>query len=242
MPETQHAVLVTGAGRRLGYAIARSLIERRVPTAIHYHASAQGATELLDLAARLDVPAVAVAADLQDADQTLKLWRDATDALGPIDWLVNNASVFEDIDALKTTLDDWDRNLHVNLRAPFLLSQALAKQPNVEQGAIVNMLDYRATRPNADHFPYTISKAGLYAVTVSLAQALAPRIRVNGIALGNILPPADGSEADTPRFTRTPAKRRGTVEETVESVHFLLAGPAFVTGDVLYLTGGRHLT
>lgn len=243
---TRTSALVTGAGKRIGRAVAEALIERRVATVLHYRSSREGAEEVLAQAEKRGVPATAIQAELTEPAEAERLWREAVEALGPIDWLVNNASLFEPLSAFDTSLEAWQRNHHIHSTAPFLLSRLLAQQPPRDDDtprAIVNMLDYRAVQPRDDHFPYTISKAALVAQTLSLAQAFAPHVRVNGIALGNILPPVDGSEEhNPPTFRRTPMKRRGTVEETVESVLFQLAGPAFLTGDILYLTGGRHLT
>ncbi len=130
----------------------------------------------------------------------------------------------------------------MNLTAPFLLSQAFARHRGGRPGAIVNLLDWRALRPGADHFAYTISKAGLAALTQSLAQALAPSIRVNGLALGAILPPPGAANDDIPPSARSPLGRWGTLQETCDALLFLLAGPDFITGEILHLDGGRHLT
>ena len=126
-----------------------------------------------------------------------------------------------------------------NLAAPFLLSQAFAKQAS-EGARIVNILDWRALRPGSDHFPYTISKAALAAMTQSLAIALSPRIIVNGLALGAILPPADGNaEADI--IKNVPARRWAQEDEIEQALLFLLTCPSYITGEIIHLDGGRHL-
>jgi NAD(P)-dependent dehydrogenase (short-subunit alcohol dehydrogenase family) len=131
--------------------------------------------------------------------------------------------------------------MQINLTAPFLLSQAFARQlPEGENGRIVNLLDWRALRPGADHLPYTISKAGLYALTQSLAAALAPRITVNGLALGAILPPSDGGETDD-ILQDVPAGRWADLDEVNQVALFLLGGPAYITGEIIHVDGGRHL-
>ena len=127
----------------------------------------------------------------------------------------------------------------INLAAPFLLSQAFAKQAS-EGARIVNILDWRALRPGSDHFPYTISKAALAAMTQSLAIALSPRIIVNGLALGAILPPADGNaEADI--IKNVPARRWAQEDEIEQALLFLLTCPSYITGEIIHLDGGRHL-
>ena len=131
--------------------------------------------------------------------------------------------------------------MRVNLSAPFLLSQRFAEAINPEaQGRIINILDWRALRPGADHLPYTISKAGLAALTRSLAIALAPNITVNGLAFGAILPPSDGGlTQDLLEFV--PAKRWADLKEVDQALLFLLTGPSYINGEIIHLDGGRHL-
>ena len=235
-----HAALVTGAGRRLGEAFARALAGAGCEVCLHY-----GATPAEALAAELSsahaVRTAALQADLADAQAAAALVDRANEALGSIDLLVNSASIFEPLDFGKTSLADWQRHLAVNLTAPFLISQSFARRLGSRPGAIVNLLDWRALRPGPDHFAYTITKAGLAAMTTSLAQALAPSIRVNGLALGAILPPAEGTAEDAPAAA-APLGRWATLQETTDSLLFLLAGPDFITGEILHLDGGRHLT
>jgi len=141
----------------------------------------------------------------------------------------------------QTTLADWERHMAINLTAPFLLSQAFAKQiPENGEGRIVNILDWRALRPGADHFPYTVSKAALAAMTQSLAVALAPRISVNGLALGAVLPPANEFAKDD-IIENIPAQRWSDAKEIEQALIFLLAGPAYITGEIIHVDGGRHL-
>jgi pteridine reductase len=161
--------------------------------------------------------------------------------LSPLYALVNSAAIFEPLSLADTTLADWERHLSINLTAPFLLSQAFAQQlPESAEGRIVNILDWRALRPGADHFPYTISKAALAALTQSLAVALAPRISVNGLALGAVLPPADkGASPDV--IKNVPLGRWSEAEEVQQALVFLLSGPAYLTGEIVHVDGGRHL-
>jgi len=129
----------------------------------------------------------------------------------------------------------------VNLTAPFVLAQAFGRRRSGQPGVVVNLLDWRALRPGADHFAYTVSKAALASMTRSLAAALAPSIRVNGLALGAILPP-ENDEPDPDLLQRIPIGRWGTPAEVVHAVIFLIAGSDFMTGAIVHLDGGRHLT
>jgi NAD(P)-dependent dehydrogenase (short-subunit alcohol dehydrogenase family) len=235
------SALVTGAGRRLGRAFAEALAARGAAVAAHYGESAEGAAEVVRAAQERGTPAVALQADLADPRQTAALVDRAAEALGFVDVLVNSASVFDPGGPLETDLGAWERALRVNLTAPFLLSQAFARRRARDPGVIVNLLDWRALRPAADHFAYTISKAGLASMTKSLALSLAPSIRVNGLALGAILPPAGQGIGPDRVVERAPAGRWGTVEEAVEALLFLIGGSSFVTGAILHLDGGRHI-
>ncbi len=234
--------LVTGSAKRLGRAFTEALAARGAQVIVHYRSSSEEAESLVEQLASQGARAVPLKADLGRPEQALTLVEQAVEALGGLDILVNSASIFEPLTLMETDLAAWERNLTVNLTAPFLLSQAFARQLDGGEGAIVNMLDWRALRPGDDHLPYTIAKAGLAALTRSLAQALAPNIRVNGLALGAILPPSGaGAQKDDTIIQDVPAGRWGSVEETVEALLFLLGGPAYVTGEILHLDGGRHL-
>jgi len=236
-----HSALVTGAGRRLGRAFAEGLAARGAAIAVHYGGSAAGAEAVARAAGRLGRPALALQADLADPSQATSLVERAAAGLGGLDILVNSAAIFEPGGLLETDLAAWERHLSINLTAPFLLSQAFARHRAGRPGAIVNLLDWRALRPGADHFAYTVSKAALAAMTKSLAISLAPSIRVNGLALGAILPP-EGEPRDPEQILeRLPAGRWGTVEEAVDALLFLVGGSDFVTGAILHLDGGRQL-
>jgi pteridine reductase len=232
-------VLITGGVRRIGRALAFGVARAGGTVSVH---TAQSIDEGQLLLAELHQhgQAYLVQADLSDPSQAAELVQRAC-LHGPLDALVNNAAIFEDLTWNNTELNSWQRTLNINLTAPFLLSQAFARQiPTGRAGRIINILDWRALRPGADHLPYTVSKAGLAALTQALAVALAPNVQVNGIALGAILPPADGS--DTTRIIENvPARRWATLEEVVETMLFLLGGPEFITGDIIHVDGGRHL-
>jgi len=161
---------------------------------------------------------------------------------GPLFALVNSAAIFQKLDLETSNLQNWQLHLDINLTAPFLLSQAFwkaARQTGAE-GRIVNILDWRALRPGADHLPYTISKAALAALTQSLAIAMAPKVTVNGLAFGAILPPTDGGKTEG-ILKQVPAGRWAELEEVGQTLLFLLTGPQYISGEIIYLDGGRHL-
>jgi NAD(P)-dependent dehydrogenase (short-subunit alcohol dehydrogenase family) len=218
----------------LGVARAGAIVS------IHTGSSIDEGLQLLAEIREQGHEAYLVQSDLSDPEQAADLVRKACQPK-PLDALINNAAIFEHLTWENTDIDSWQRHLNVNLTAPFLLSQAFARQiPTKGTGRIVNILDWRALRPGADHLPYTISKAGLTALTQALAVGLAPNIQVNGIALGAILPPSDGS--DTANIVKNvPAQRWSTLEEVVDTLLFLIDGPVYITGEIIYLDGGRHL-
>ena len=231
-------VLITGAARRLGRLFALACARAGANVVIHHGHSDQDAENLRQEIVGLDRRAWIVKADLSDSNQTRELIPQINEST-PLHGLVNSAAIFEPLSMEKTSLQDWERHIAINLTAPFLLSQAFAKQAG-DGTRIVNILDWRALRPGADHFPYTISKAALAAITQSLAVALAPRITVNGLALGAVLPPSDRKV--NPEITKSiPAKRWSKESEVEDALVFLLAGPAYITGEIMHVDGGRHL-
>ena len=233
-------VLVTGAARRVGRALALALAAAGGDLIIHYGQSQPEAESVRDQVIALGRRAVILQADLDHPQQAADLIPRALEH-GPLFALVNNASIFEPLTWENTNLEDWERHLRVNLTAPFLLSQAFTRSlPEEAKGRIVNLLDWRALRPGADHLPYTVSKASLAALTKSLAVALAPRVTVNGLALGAILPPSDGALVKS-ILEKVPAGRWADLDEVTQALLFLLDGPAYLTGDILYIDGGRHL-
>ena len=233
-----HVALVTGGARRVGRGLVDALARAGADVVIHYGNSVREAEQAVRETRALGRRAFAIRADLENADEAAGLLPRAEAELGPVDWLVNSASLFEPLDLAATTVEAWDRHLAVGLRAPYLLAQAFARSRAGAPGAIVNILDWRAMRPGADHFPYTMAKAGLAAMTRSLAVALAPTTRVNGLALGAVLPPADGGSG---ALDSVPAGRWARLEEVGQALVFLLGGPDYITGSILHLDGGRHL-
>lgn len=233
-------ILITGAGVRVGRSLALAAARAGAKVIIHFGRSQQEADQTAAEIHTLGGQAALLQADLNDSAQVADLVERAQ-SFGPLDALVNNASIFESLDWQTTRLEDWNRHLMVNLTAPFLLSQAFARQVSPDRGGrIVNLLDWRALRPGPDHLPYTISKVGLAGLTRSLAQAFAPHITVNGVALGAILPPADGGDLGA-AVRNVPAGRWAELDEVDQAVLFLLTGPAYITGEIIHLDGGRHL-
>jgi NAD(P)-dependent dehydrogenase (short-subunit alcohol dehydrogenase family) len=236
------AALVTGAARRIGRAIALALAVDGWAVAVHYHASQAPADALVAEIAHAGGQAVALAADLADEIAVAGLVPRAVAALGPLGCLVNNASFFENDTVATATRAGWDEHIEVNLRAPFVLMQEFAAQlPTAASGAIINMLDQRVWSLTPYFVSYTVSKAGLWTLTRTMALALAPRIRVNGIGPGPTLPSPRQSEEQFARQCASVPLRRGTSpEEIAAAIRFILAAPA-MTGQMIALDGGQHL-
>ncbi|HLA88003.1 MAG: SDR family oxidoreductase [Anaerolineales bacterium] len=231
-------ILITGAAKRVGRIFALACASAGADIVIHHGHSEKDALKVKDEIDALGRKAHVLASDLGKPAEATRLISQANE-FSPLFALVNSAAIFEPLSFNETTLTDWERHMAINLTAPFLLSQEFARQ--TKEGRIVNIVDWRALRPGADHFPYTISKAALAALTQSLAVALAPRITVNGLALGAILPPSDGAVNDD-IIKNVPAKRWSEPQEVGEALLFLLTGPAYVTGEIIHVDGGRHLT
>lgn len=233
-------VLVTGAARRIGRELALAVARAQADVVIHFNRSHADAQSLCDEILAMGRKAFLLQADLNIPSQVDTLIERASEHT-PLYALVNNASTFDTLNWQNTTLDAWNHTLMVNLTAPFLLSQAFARSLAPDGiGCIVNLLDWRALRPGADHLPYTISKSALTALTRSLAIALAPNITVNGLALGVVLPPAIG---DAPKniLRKVPAGRWADLREVSRALIFLLDRPTYITGEVIHIDGGRHL-
>ncbi len=231
-------ILITGAARRIGRLFALTCARAGADIIIHHSHSDGEAQHVKDEIESIGRNAHILASDFGTPDSVSRLISQAND-ISPLYALVNNAAIFEPLAFNDTSLEDWNRHLNINLTAPFLLSQEFARRTHA--GRIINILDWRALRPAADHFPYTISKAALAAMTKSLAAALAPRITVNGLALGAILPPADNSSASEKIIENVPAHRWSEAGEVEDALLFLLTGPAYITGEIVHVDGGRHL-
>lgn len=236
-------VLVTGAARRIGRAIVERLA--RDGRAVAIHSSARSLPEAEALAAEIAAHggrATALAADLADPAEAGALVARAIDALGPLTHLVNNASIFEPDTAAEFSANDFDRNMAVNLRAPLLLAQAfVARLPANEIGSIVNLIDQRVLRPDPLYFSYSVSKAALWAATRTMAQSYAPRVRVNAVGPGPVLPNAnEGQAAFDAEVAVAPLRRAVDVAEIADAVAWLMAAPG-VTGQMIAVDAGQHL-
>jgi NAD(P)-dependent dehydrogenase (short-subunit alcohol dehydrogenase family) len=236
------AVLVTGAARRVGRAIALALAERGARVAIHYNRSRAEAESLArDLKKSFGREAITVKAELSDTRASARMVDLAAKRLGALHVLVNSASVYEKSDFGRTTQKEWDLNLDANLRAPFFLCQAAA--PHMRRcggGVIINMADWSAMRPYTDYIPYCVSKAGLLCLNTVLAKKLAPEIRVNAIMPGPVLLPEHYGPSQREAVRKaTLLKRLGTPQDIVKAVLYLIEAGDFVTGAALPVDGGR---
>lgn len=236
-PLNGKTILITGAAKRVGRLFALACASAGADIIVHHGHSDEEASQVREEIESLGQKAHILASDFGKPAEAARLISRANE-YSPLYALVNSAAIFEPLSFNETTLADWERHIAINLTAPFLLSQEFARQ--AKEGRIVNILDWRALRPGADHFPYTISKAALAALTKSLAIALAPHIIVNGLALGAILPPANQS-ASKNLIEQVPAKRWSEAKEAEDALIFLLTGPAYITGEIIHLDGGRHL-
>lgn len=240
LPLNGKIVLITGAARRVGRILAIACARAGADVIVHHGHSEDQALEVKQEISSLGRRSWTIQADLSEAVQAETLIQQAS-KIGQLFGLVNSAAVFKDLSWKNTSLSDWEQHLSVNLTAPFLLSRGFANQiPEGSEGRIINILDWRALRPGMDHFPYTVSKAALAAMTKSLALALSPRITVNGLALGAILPPRD-QPTDLDVLKNVPIKRWGEAQEIENALIFLLAGSPYITGEIIHVDGGRHL-
>jgi NAD(P)-dependent dehydrogenase (short-subunit alcohol dehydrogenase family) len=235
-------VLVTGAGRRIGRAIALDLARNGWGVAVHYHRSETEAREVVGTIERDGGRVALVRADLSRERETATLVDQAARALGPVTCVIHNASTFT-MDTMATaTRASWDAHLETNLRAPFAITQAFVRQlPAEVEGNVISLLDQRVWNPTPYFISYTVSKAGLWMLTQSLALALAPRVRVNAIGPGPTLRSERQTEEHFERqLEATPLGRGATPEEICEAVRFILGARA-MTGQMIALDGGQHL-
>jgi len=239
----QRTVLITGAARRIGRALALDLAQHGWNVGVHYRRSREDADSLVAEIEAAGGRAAALAANLADLDEVASLTARCTDALGTPTCLVNNASEFFLDTITSMTRDGWDTHLDINLRAPVFLAQALyANMPEGADGNVINIIDQRVWRPTPDFFSYTISKAGLWTATQTLAQAMAPRVRVNAIGPGPVLQSVHQTAGDFAAETEaTPLGRGPTLAEISAAVRFILATPS-MTGQMIALDGGQHLS
>ena len=245
---TAPVALITGAGKRIGAAIARELHARGFSVVIHCHRSRAEADALAaDLNGLRNDSAVVMQADLADLDALPGLIDTCIAHFGRLDALVNNASTFDVTRVGGTTAVQWDAAFAANARAPYFLVQAAQPHLAAQGGSIVNLVDVYVDRPLRDHTLYLMAKSALQTMTRALAVELAPAIRVNAVAPGAILWPENNGAADADEsyqagiIARTPLKRAGTPEEIAKAVAWLITEASFTTGETLRLDGGRML-
>ncbi len=234
--------LITGGAHRIGRGLALGLARAGCNLILHYNRSAERAQVTAVEAEALGVQVILRQADLSRLDDAAPLFADLPADFAPVQILVNSAAIFPKDTLADVTIEGWSQTLRVNLRSPVLLTQAFARAlPDDLEGAVVNITDWRTERPYRTHFSYTISKGALDAFTRTAALQLAPRIRVNGIALGAMLPPAGASDAYWQSVLATvPLARAGGTDSAADTLLYLLRND-FITGEIIRLTGGAHL-
>jgi NAD(P)-dependent dehydrogenase (short-subunit alcohol dehydrogenase family) len=235
-------VLITGAARRIGKAIALGLASDGWRVVLHYGTSGAAAKTLAQIICKQGGEAVTVQADLNEEEQVLSLISKSVEEAGPISCLINNASIFEEDSVDTASRQSWDNHMQVNLRTPFVLIQSFQEQlPAKLEGNVVNIIDQRVWNLTPHFLSYTLSKASLWTLTQTLAMSLAPHIRVNAIGPGPVLPSSRQSEAAfIKQWSSLPMRRNITLEEIVDAVRFILEAPS-MTGQMIALDGGQHL-
>ena len=234
------AALVTGAGRRVGQAIAVALAQAGCDVAVHYHGSAAGAQETARAVEQAGRRAKLLQADLSDAAAARKLPDQAAAAFKRLDVVVNSAAVMVREPVEEVTPESWDATLDLNLRAMFFVSQGAIAHLRRAKGKIVNIADLAGLEPWPAYVTHCVSKAGVIMLTKALARALAPDIAVNAIAPGAVLLPDEWDEKSRQHIeATTPLARLGSPADVVAAVKFLLAGTDYVTGTILVVDGGR---
>ena len=239
-----HVALITGAARRIGAAIARTLHAHGANVAIHYRGSAEEAADLTDeLNSQRADSATSYAADLTDMAGLNTLVEDVVAWRSRLDILVNIASSFYPTPVGEITEDQWDDLIGTNLKAPLFLSQAAVPSLREARGVIINIVDVHSQRPLRDHTVYGPSKAGLAMLTRSLAKDLAPEVRVNGVSPGAILWPENGMSGATKDaiLEQVPLGRPGTPDDVANAVLFLAKDADYVTGQIIAIDGGRSI-
>ncbi|CAH2600152.1 FolM Alternative dihydrofolate reductase 1 [Rhodovastum atsumiense] len=241
-PGIPRAALVTGSARRLGRAIALALADAGFAVGVHCLASSEEAEATATEIRARGVAAAVLPADLAEEAAVRRLLPAATAALGPIGVLVNNASSFERDEWHDATRESWDKHIEPNLRAPFVLMQDFARAlPPDADGVVINLLDQRVWSLTPHFVTYTLSKAGLWTLTQTMALALAPRIRVNAIGPGPALPSPRQTEAQFARQCASVPLGRGTGPEEVARAALAILSLPSLTGQMLALDGGQHL-
>ena len=256
--DNKKTIVITGSARRLGKEIALALAREGYSLVVHSTKETEESRNTLAEIQSLGVEASYISANFDDPEKSAEIFSELFSSDPSIFALINNAAIFEGRGFLKSDFKEWQRIMDINLAVPYLLSLNFARSLKGRPGRIINMLDWRALRPGKDHFAYTISKAALASMTKAMALALAPEITANGLALGAILPPADKSnllvesvKTNSQQLTQkkvmesiidpVPAARWADIKEVTDTVSFLLSGPAYITGEIIHIDGGRHL-
>lgn len=229
--------LVTGGARGIGRAVSTHLLEREWEVGIHYHSSEPSAEEL---SSQSNVHLFQ--ADLRELDEVESLVENVTSRMSGIDLLVNNAAIFSPSSLSELDRKDWNEHMSLNARAPLFLVRGLHGVLASRGGAVVNILDWAIQAPYADYLPYFASKGALATLTRGLARAMAPDVRVNGVAPGPIdLPEGADPDYEQTLLDQTPLNRMGDREEVARAVYFMGVEATFTTGSILEVDGGRHV-
>lgn len=232
--------LVTGGAKRIGAAIVKDLAANGYNVAVHSMSSFDAAKSLEELALNQGVKACAVSGDLTDAKSTKRIFENAVNSLGPIDLLINNASIFFHDSAEEFEGQTWDKHFAIHLKAPAILAAEMIKQ-NLNNGLIVNIIDQRVKRLNPNFFSYTLSKSALWTATQTMAQSFAPRLRVNAIGPGPTLPNERQAPEDFAKQVKgIPMQAAPALEEFGRTIRYLYDTPS-ITGQMIALDGGQHL-
>ncbi len=232
--------LVTGGAKRIGAAIVKNLSQNGFNVAIHSVSSVESAQTLQELALQQGVKACSVSGDLTDAKQTQDVFKRAVEALGPIDLLVNNASIFEEDTAEEFDVEKWDTHFAIHLKVPAILAAEMMQQ-SITDGLIVNMIDQRVKRLNPNFFSYTLSKSALWTATQTMAQSFAPKLRVNAIGPGPTLQNARQDPEDFQKQVNgTLMQRTPELDDFGNTIRYLYDTPS-ITGQLIALDSGQHL-
>jgi len=245
MTQSHRSYLITGAAQRIGRGLALGLVRQDDTIVIHYNSSEAAAQELSQEIKSRGGKAFTIAANLESPSEAVELLKKAWDLAGPIDVLINNASIFEAGRLTEIAIDDINRNMMINAYTPLLLSRSFAELNKGRQSeklpVIINMLDSRITDYDRQHAAYHLAKRALFTLTKMMALEFAPAIRVNAVAPGLILPPQGKDQSYLEQLKSTnPLNAIGSVEQIVDAVRFLVNNE-FVTGQVIFVDGGRNL-
>ena len=242
-PLAGKVALVTGAAVRVGRAIALTLAGSGADIAVHYFSSGAQAEETARAIRALGRRTLAISADLGAPEECRRAVKEAANGLGPLDLLVHSASNFRRASLEETDEELWDSSMNVNARAGFLLAREAAPMLRERRGRVVLVSDFLARDPARLYLAHAVSKAAVEGLVRALAVELAPEVSVNGVAPGTVLVPEGTSPEDAEKLARrAPARRNGDPEDVARTVLFLCAGPAFITGQIIAVDGGKSLT